>query len=74
MGNLEHRNAARAGKSKDGVGDQGTFSEGTLISTYPTFSFSPREFAASLISARWHLPAPTARVVVELAQLGGQRL
>lgn len=71
MRNPEKRNAAPAGTG-NGVGDQGTFSEGTSISTYPTFSFSPREFAAAIIAARCHLPAPTARVVVELACLGGR--
>ncbi|RWN59620.1 hypothetical protein [Mesorhizobium sp.] len=39
--------------------------------TYPTFNYSATDFAAALIAARWHLPAPTARVVVELAGIGG---
>jgi hypothetical protein len=71
MRKLENGNAAPAGR-QGGVENQGTFSEGPLITTSPNSSPSPREFAAAVIASRWHLPAPTARTVVELARLGGQ--
>lgn len=41
--------------------------------TYSTFNFSAMDFAIATIARRCHLSAPTARVVCELAQLGGQR-
>ena len=48
-------------------------SEGNLLrAIYPTACFAATDFAADLVSARYRLPASTARVVVELAQLGAR--
>ncbi|WP_292627606.1 hypothetical protein [Mesorhizobium sp.] len=54
-----------------GIGSGGNTKVAALLS-YPTFSFSATDFAIATVARRWHLPAPTARVVVELAGLGGQ--
>lgn len=55
-----------------GIGNGGN-TKVAAIAFYPSYSFSATEFAIATIARRWHLPAPTARVVVELAQLGGHR-
>jgi hypothetical protein len=57
-----------------GLATESGISKGlAAFGTYPTFTFSAMDFAIATIARRCHLPAPTARVVVELAQLGGQR-
>lgn len=57
-----------------GLATESGISKGlAAFGTYPSISFSAMDFAITTIARRWHLPAPTARVVVELAQLGGQR-
>lgn len=50
----------------------GGYSKQLTQAIYPTFSQSAMDFATATIAARCHLTAATARVVVELAQLGGQ--
>ncbi|CAH2400506.1 conserved hypothetical protein [Mesorhizobium ventifaucium] len=70
MGPPENGNAAPMAVG-NGVDRTGA-SEGNLAAIYPTFSRSATEFAIATIARRWRLPAPTARVVVELARLGGQ--
>jgi hypothetical protein len=52
------------------IGNGGN-SKGAACGIYPNFSISANDFATAFIAARCHLPVPTARVVVELAQLGG---
>ncbi|MER9968136.1 hypothetical protein [Mesorhizobium sp. M0060] len=54
-----------------GIGNGG-ISKAATLAFYSTFSFSATDFAIATVARRWHLPAPTARVVVELAGLGGQ--
>ncbi len=55
-----------------GIGNGG-YSKGTITTgIYPTFSLSAMDFASAVIADRCYLPAPTARLVVELAHLGGQ--
>lgn len=48
-------------------------SEGNQVGAiYPSFGRTATDFATAIIAARWHLPTPTARAVVELACLGGR--
>lgn len=54
------------------IGNGGNSKSMATRGTYPTFSFSAMDFAIATIAARCHLPAPTARAVVELARLGGR--
>jgi hypothetical protein len=66
MGNPEMKTAAPSG-----IGNGGNSKVAALV-TYPNFSFSAMDFAIATIARRCHLPAPTARAVVELAGLGGR--
>jgi hypothetical protein len=43
-------------------------------SEYRNPPLNAKEFAAAIIASRFHLPLPTARVVCELAGIGGRFL
>lgn len=53
------------------IGTGGMVSKGVRAGTYPNFSISANDFAIAVVAARYRLPVPTARVVVELAGIGG---
>jgi hypothetical protein len=55
-----------------GIGNGGNSKGLAARGTYPTLTITAMDFAIAAVAARWHLPVPTARVVVELAGLGGQ--
>jgi hypothetical protein len=65
------RDAAPAGTG-NGVEFRDAFSEGNpLMALYPTVGVSATIFAAAVIARRYHLTPPTARLVRELAGIGG---
>lgn len=64
------RKAALAG-TRNGLARTSASDGSSLKATYPTFSLSATDFAAAVIADRCHLPAPLARLIVELAHLGG---
>lgn len=64
------RNAARAGE-RGGV-SRALTSEGQLRGIYPAFGFNANEFATAIVAERHRLPRHVARVVCELAKLGGR--
>lgn len=70
MQNPEKRNAAPMAVG-NGVDRTGA-SEGNLPAIYPTFGRSATEFAASVVAARFHLSPCMARLVCELAFIGGR--
>ncbi|RWB47569.1 MAG: hypothetical protein E5V37_23535 [Mesorhizobium sp.] len=53
------------------IGNGGNSKRLAGLGIYPTFSFSTIDFAAAIIADRHHLTPPVARVVVELAGMGG---
>lgn len=42
-------------------------------SEYRNPPLTAKEFAAAVVAAKFHLPLPTARLVCELAGIGGRR-
>lgn len=56
-----------------GIGSGGNSKGVATSGTYPNFSLSAIDFATATIANRCHLSAATARVVVELARLGGRQ-
>ena len=56
---------ADGGNAKHGKGNI------TVPVTYSTTTLTATEFASRLVGRRFHLPAPTARLVVFLSGLGG---
>lgn len=71
MGPPENGNAAPMAVG-NGVDRTGASEGNQTGAIYPARARTATEFAIATIARRWRLPTPTARVVVELARLGGQ--
>lgn len=50
------------------------FTKSLAASEYRNPPLNAKEFAATIIASRFHVPLPTARVVCELAGIGGRFL
>jgi hypothetical protein len=69
---LETESAARDLVHRSGGIEIGISSEGTVPANYSSFGRSATDFAASVVAARFHLSPCMARLVCELASIGGR--
>lgn len=70
MRNTDKRKAALAG-TRNGLKDPSASEGNLLMALYPSVGVSATVLAAAVIARRYRLTPPVARVVVELAGMGG---